>query len=449
MPPCQAVTADGPAQDGIPDDRAAMMLQLKSVLRMDKLKAVIPKECFEKSLPKSLFYMFRDFALIAGLQWLYPRYVEGNWPLTLLWWNAVGFIMWALFVVGHDCGHTTFSNYPVVNAICGHICHAPLMVPFWPWAKSHHQHHMYHNHVEKDMSFPWFRQEEYDQTVSGMAKFILKTPIHPFFSYTISYLFLGYWDGSHFNPLSSVLFWNPREKIQAAVSVSAVVAWLYLVIVVVGECNWSMLTMRYFVPWAIYNYWLVMVTYMQHHEPDTVTYDDSDYNFAVAAMETIDRTYGWGLDDVHHNITDGHVVHHLFFTKIPHYNLKKATDALSPKLKELGVYKRQYNPNFLWLFIRYNYELGLITHSKAQDKWFPPKPVQEISFDQVKAKVLKSVDPSLPLCNLLPEHYIGLGLRVVGGVVSQCKGMGEKSPPLLFLCSLLSWSSAAASVLRV
>jgi acyl-lipid omega-3 desaturase len=57
-------------------------------------------------------------------------------------------------------------------------------------------------------------------------------------------------------------------------------------------------------------------------------------------METIDREYCWGIDDAHHNITDGHVVHHLFFTKIPHYNLMKATATVRPYLERLGVYSR-------------------------------------------------------------------------------------------------------------
>lgn len=29
-------------------------------------------------------------------------------------------------------------------------------------------------------------------------------------------------------------------------------------------------------------------------------------------MSTIDRSYGWVLDTVFHNITDTHVAHHLF-----------------------------------------------------------------------------------------------------------------------------------------
>lgn len=69
------------------------------------------------------------------------------------------------------------------------------------------------------------------------------------------------------------------------------------------------------------------------------TFDDADFHFATAAMETVDRQYGWGIDDAHHNITDGHVAHHLFFTKIPHYNLKKATAAIRPTLEKLGVYR--------------------------------------------------------------------------------------------------------------
>lgn len=107
-------------------------------------------------------------------------------------------------MIGHDCGHTTFSNYPWVNAICGHLCHAPLMVPFWPWAKSHNEHHKYHNHVEKDMSYPWFGTEQYEKEVTPLTKLWLKLPFHPVTSYFFTYLLAGWYDGSHFNPFGKL-----------------------------------------------------------------------------------------------------------------------------------------------------------------------------------------------------------------------------------------------------
>ncbi|CAN0483465.1 unnamed protein product, partial [Ectocarpus sp. 12 AP-2014] len=294
--------------------------------------------CFIKSLPRSLFYMARDMGCVLALQYLYPMYVAGSWPLTFLWWNANGFMLWALFVIGHDCGHTTFSNYPWVNALVGHLCHAPLLVPFWPWAKSHNEHHKYHNHVEKDMSYPWFGKQQFEQEVKPVTKLFLKTPFHPFTSYLFTYLLAGWYDGSHFNPFS-VLFWSRKEQVQCAVSTASVLAFIYLLVAVLFDFDWSAIVVRHLVPVMIMNYWLVMVTYLQHHEEDTKTFDNSDFHFATAAMETVDRKYGWGIDDAHHNITDGHVAHHLFFTKIPHYNLKKATAAIRPSLEKLGLYR--------------------------------------------------------------------------------------------------------------
>jgi acyl-lipid omega-3 desaturase len=80
------------------------------------------------------------------------------------------------------------------------------------------------------------------------------------------------------------------------------------------------------------------VTYLQHHSPNTLVYDESDWKFVDAAFETVDRQYGFGIDTLHHHITDGHVVHHLFFTKIPHYNLPAATKALKDYLKANKVF---------------------------------------------------------------------------------------------------------------
>ena len=44
--------------------------------------------------------MIRDMACLLALQYVYPLYVSGNWPLTFLWWNLTGFMLWALFVIG-------------------------------------------------------------------------------------------------------------------------------------------------------------------------------------------------------------------------------------------------------------------------------------------------------------------------------------------------------------
>lgn len=99
----------------------------------------------------------------------------------------------------------------------------------------------------------------------------------------------------------------------------------------------------------MFGWWLFAVTYLQHHGPDTLAYDDSDWKFVEAAFETVDRHFGWGIDAWHHHITDGHVVHHLFFTKIPHYNLPMATQALKKYLSENNL-SHWYREDRTWDF---------------------------------------------------------------------------------------------------
>lgn len=112
--------------------------------------------------------------------------------------------------------------------------------------------------------------------------------------------------------------------------------------------GWDVLHV-YVVPWIVYGFFLFTVTYLQHHDEETIIYGDQTWDFARAAFETVDRTYGLGLDSLTHNITDCHVIHHLFFTKIPHYHLKEATDALKAGLKKNGysnLYKHRETRDF-------------------------------------------------------------------------------------------------------
>ena len=52
---------------------------------------------------------------------------------------------------------------------------------------------------------------------------------------------------------------------------------------------------------------------------------------------------------------DGHVVHHLFFTKVPHYRLEEATVALKQGLADIGqsdLHKEIDTPDFVQEIVR-------------------------------------------------------------------------------------------------
>lgn len=368
MPPCASDVAT------TVDDKA-----LRSVLQLNSLKKAIPDEAFVKNVFRSSFYLFFDYFMWFGATFLI--YKLNNSPLwetlpfwqqtaaTLVFWNIAGFFMWGIFVVGHDCGHSTFSNYEILNDIIGHVCHGSILVPYYPWQMSHRRHHMYHNHVDKDYSHPWYTPERFQHEDESLARtfhnnwWLIIT--FPFYGWAV-YLY-GLPDGSHFFPFSSQRMWKDTPKIEHAkclLSSSVVLAFLAAIYFICGQ---DIKTMAYYylVPYAIQGWWLVTVTYLQHHNPETVAYPDNEWRFVDAAFETVDRKFGFGIDTLHHHITDGHVAHHLFFTKIPHYNLPIATKAIKDYMVSNGVgkmYKFDYTWDFPYRVHKYIVQFGFRAH---------------------------------------------------------------------------------------
>ncbi|CAD7969523.1 unnamed protein product [Amoebophrya sp. A120] len=357
---------------------------------LEDLRKALPKKCFQKDLARSLKWMVFDLAVVfsalTGLKMLYRGELDGFLFLDnssslistssqqqennninissfhtsillkpvlaiFLYWLA-GFFMWANFVVGHDCGHGTFSNNSNINFFFGNLTHGAIFVPFQSWARSHRFHHMYHNHLDKDYSFPWAHDPKFDKACSSLVKNYPAIPaaVYPVFGYAFYLLWpqqYGGVDGTHYFPnvFSGCRLWenvDTQELIKCWISVFVVLAYGYWYTQCFFNGNFSEFAIVYLPAWFTMCFYLYTVTYLQHHNPTVKVYDNTTWKYSTAAFETVDRTFGSVIDLFHHHITDCHVIHHLFFTKIPHYHLKEATIAMQGWLKEKGLYEELY-----------------------------------------------------------------------------------------------------------
>jgi len=349
--------------------------RIQEALKLNKIRDAIPKEAFVKSFFWSMFYMIFDYSIWGattyGIYYLHSTGIYDTLPIyqqyaaTIAHWLISGFFMWCMFVVGHDCGHGSFSNSTVVNDILGHIAHGSILVPYWPWRLSHQRHHQNHNHVDNDYSHPWYTKEKLEKPDYELARAMENYPwmrlLFPIVGWPI-YLY-GMPDGSHWIPFSNDRLWQDSDTSER---VKCVISSLWVLVNMTGiyalnDYCLAKVAYYYGMPCIVFGWWLVCVTYLQHHDHDTLVYGDENWKYVDAAFETVDRKFGFGIDALHHHITDGHVAHHLFFRSIPHYNLPIATKALRKYLDKnmIGdVYKYEETPDFAYRLHKYMYMFG-------------------------------------------------------------------------------------------
>ncbi|KAF3513299.1 hypothetical protein F2Q69_00001385 [Brassica cretica] len=99
--------------------------------KIGDIRAAIPKHCWVKSPLRSMSYVARDICAVAALA-IAAVYFD-SWFLWPLYWVAQGTLFWAIFVLGHDCGHGSFSDIPLLNSVVGHILHSFILVPYHGW----------------------------------------------------------------------------------------------------------------------------------------------------------------------------------------------------------------------------------------------------------------------------------------------------------------------------
>uniref|UniRef100_A0A914KWK1 Fatty acid desaturase domain-containing protein n=1 Tax=Meloidogyne incognita TaxID=6306 RepID=A0A914KWK1_MELIC len=328
---------------------------------VEELRMSVPPECFEKPLIRSISYLILDLVIISGL-YMVVGIVENYLGFVglLIWYWVLGMYLSSLFCIGHDCGHGTFSSYTWVNDLFGHISHAIIMVPFWPWQKSHRQHHQYTAHLDKDKGHPWVTEEEYESS-NWIKKHFAKIPLSGLVRWNPIYTIAGLPDGSHFWPWSK-LFENNVDRIKCVVSVSACFLCSFVILSYMNYNLWNFFK-YYYVPlmFQVVCFWMVIITFLQHQDEQIEVYEEGTWAFMKGQLQTVDRSFGFGIDKALHHITDGHVAHHFFFTRIPHYNLPKATEAVKKVLQKYpGAYKHKSAYDFLIKFLWLNIKLDCL-----------------------------------------------------------------------------------------
>lgn len=302
--------------------------------RIAEIRAAIPPHCWVKDPWRSLSYVFRDLFVISVLAST-AVYFRSTWLVWPFYWAAQGTMFWALFVLGHDCGHGSFSNSSKLNSLVGHILHSAILVPYNGWRISHRTHHQNHGHVENDESWVPLTEKMY-QSLHETTRTLRFTVPFPIFAYPF---YLWYRspgkEGSHFNPYSSLF--SSSERLSVVISTicwSIMAALLVYVSFLAGPV---LVLQLYGVPYWVFVMWLDIVTYLHHHgyEQKLPWYRGKEWSYLRGGLTTVDRDYGV-FNNIHHDIGT-HVIHHLF-PQIPHYHLVEATKAAKGVL---GKYYRE------------------------------------------------------------------------------------------------------------
>lgn len=230
-------------------------------------------------------YVVRDYAEAFGLGYLALTYIpeiQDYWLRTAAWMvygYVQGLVCTGIWILAHECGHGAFSMHRKFNDVMGWIMHSSLLVPYFSWKYSHHRHHNYTGHMEKDMAFVPKTVDE--RSTSRLANFyldpemvedapivqIVKLIFHQLAGWQ-TYLLINATAGkkslqrdnkswlrvSHFEPTSSVF--RPGEAVFIALSdlgLALTCGALYWGSLYVG---WQTVALLYIIPYMWVHHWL-------------------------------------------------------------------------------------------------------------------------------------------------------------------------------------------------
>lgn len=282
-----------------------------------------------KSLTIYVFTLLSFIAIISMNSLLYP----------LLHWYTIalaipsGILLCRFFVIEHDCGHNSFFTKRKYNKLAGLILGFFTMVPSSIWNHIHNLHHGNVGNLDRRSSNPELWTMTVEEYVN--AHFLKKLVYRIFRSKTMR-LFI--------TPLLWMII--PRipipqlgNKILISVIIHDIIYAIILYFILVNG-QFLAFMIIYLLPVYLFNFMASIMFYLQHQYETTSWENENDWDIYSASIHgsshvKTGRFMGWLTGNV-----GCHHIHHLN-SKIPSYELKYATDKVSPYLEVDSIYLKE------------------------------------------------------------------------------------------------------------
>jgi len=277
---------------------------------------VLPKEIFNKNMTKAWGQVALTVAAVALSMYIIAIV---PWYLLPIAWIFAGTAMTGMFVIGHDCGHLSFSRDHQLNDLVGLAMMSPLVYPFEPWRIQHNIHHNNTNKLDIDNAWQPF-QKEYYNSASELERWIMRTIKGPAWWFAS----VGHLVMKHF----SLDLFTPEQQPKVRLSLNCVYAFSAVFFPAMWYFTgiWGIIKF-YAIPWLIFHFWMSTMTMIHHTLPHLPFLPESKWTDSQARLGlTVHCEFPAWIEILTHHI-NVHIPHHVS-TAIPSYNLRAAHNVL-------------------------------------------------------------------------------------------------------------------------
>ena len=304
-------------------------------LDLRTLRRAIPPELLRPSELRSWLAFARVVFCVATMLWVLFQ-IELTFDTSLLWslpalcaaWFVYGAVLLGFFLIGHDCGHGSFSKSKTVNRIVGYICMAPIFNGFQTWVLTHNHHHAHTQRRGEDVDWSshLVTEEEFSR-MTWADDFAVKLGYHMPFGIFWWIMWNALQRGSQVEPMLEPRLYQRHKASLTRSNVIMMIATLSVYGAFWYFTGFWGMVKYHGVPVLIASLLGGVVVAVGHANKNTIWYERDEWSpIRGQIVSTYDYRFPVWLEYLVLNI-NVHIPHHVS-VRIPWYNLKAAAKIL-------------------------------------------------------------------------------------------------------------------------